>query len=63
VQAAKLSSFQLEVSHALGQLGVEHELEHLTAVNLLSVDIAILSHGEQLASPQTRLWWFLGFGS
>jgi hypothetical protein len=44
-QAAKLSSFQLEVSAALGQLGIEHELEYLTAVNLLSVDIAIVKGG------------------
>lgn len=46
VQAAKLSAFQLEVSEALGVLGVEHELEYLTAVNLLSVDIAIVKGGE-----------------
>ena len=44
-QAAKLSSFQLEVSDALGQVGIEHELEYLTAVNLLSVDIAIVKGG------------------
>lgn len=44
-QAAKLSSFQLEVSEALSALGVEHELEYLTAVNLLSVDIAIVAGG------------------
>lgn len=48
-QAAKLSSFQLEVSAALGALGIEHELEHLTAVNLLSVDIAIVSGGRKIA--------------
>ncbi|KAL4427968.1 hypothetical protein ABPG75_002057 [Micractinium tetrahymenae] len=48
-QAAKLSSFQLEVSSALGALGIEHEIEHLTAVNLLSVDIAIISGGRKLA--------------
>lgn len=45
LQAAKLSSFQLEVSDALGQLGIEHELEYMTAVNLLSVDIAIVKDG------------------
>ena len=46
LQAAKLSSFQLEVSEALGALGIDHELEYLTAVNLLSVDIAIVAGGE-----------------
>jgi hypothetical protein len=50
-QAAKLSSFQLEVSEALGQLGIEHELEFLTAVNLLSVDIAIVKEGACLGDP------------
>lgn len=37
------------MSSALGALGIEHELEYLTAVNLLSVDIAIVSGGEVLA--------------
>ena len=50
-QAAKLSSFQLEVSEALGQLGIEHELEFLTAVNLLSVDIAIVKEGACVVLP------------
>ena len=60
-QAAKLSSFQLEVSDALGQLGIEHELEHLTAVNLLSVDIAVMQPGGACARGRVG-WWGGGAG-
>lgn len=46
----RVSEFHLNVSQSLALLGVEHEVEHMTAGDLFSVDIAILGpEGSRIA--------------
>ena len=47
--STQLSGFHLDVSEALSRLGVPHLLEHLVARDLLSIDIAVIHDGRQLA--------------
>jgi hypothetical protein len=44
---SKLSAFHLEVSDSLRQLGIDHTIEFLTASDLFSLDIAVVSEGER----------------
>lgn len=48
-ESSKVSAFHLNVCEVLSDLGIEHQIEYLTANDLFSVDIAIVQGDKRIA--------------